>query len=74
MSITAYASQLGIPINRRFPMTLTGGASLERLGIQRFTKSSRADTLLFSCFISSISTRILLSVDMRMKDRRGKVQ
>ena len=32
MSITTYASQLGIPINRRFPMTLTGGASLERLG------------------------------------------
>ena len=32
MSIAAYAIQLGIPINRRFPMTLTGGASLERLG------------------------------------------
>ena len=32
MSIAAYATQLGIPINRRFPMTLTGGASLERLG------------------------------------------
>ena len=30
--ITANASQLGIPINRRFPMTLSGGASLERLG------------------------------------------
>ena len=30
--ITANASQLGIPINRRFPMTLSGGVSLERLG------------------------------------------